>query len=52
MKAVVVHSPGNLSIQDVEMPKVGAEDVLVKVRLCGIFIAGQKINLIIIQLAG
>ena len=36
MKAVVVHSPGDLSVREVEIPHVGAEDVLVKVRLCGI----------------
>jgi len=36
MKAVVVHSPGHLSVQEVEIPKVGAEDILVRVRLCGI----------------
>lgn len=36
MKAVVIHAPLDLSVEDVEEPKIGAADVLVKVRACGI----------------
>lgn len=44
MKAVVVHEPGNVQVENVPMPEVGRKDVLVKVGACGI--CGTDIHII------
>ncbi len=36
MKAAVLDRPGELSIRDVPVPKPGPEEVLVRVKACGI----------------
>ena len=36
MKAAVFHGPRNVTTQDVEIPKVGPLEILVKVKACGI----------------
>lgn len=36
MKAVVLHAPGNLVCEEVEVPLLGKNDVLVKVLSCGV----------------
>lgn len=36
MKAAVLHSPGELSYEDVPIPQLGKNDVLVKVGACGV----------------
>ncbi|MEZ4507961.1 MAG: zinc-dependent alcohol dehydrogenase family protein [Thermomicrobiales bacterium] len=44
MKAVVVHEPGTVRIEDVPIPEVGPKDVLVQVSACGI--CGTDIHII------
>lgn len=44
MKAVVVHEPGAVQVENVPMPEVGRKDVLVKVGACGI--CGTDIHII------
>ncbi len=44
MKAVVVHEPGNVRVEDVPMPEVGPKDALVQVAACGI--CGTDIHII------
>lgn len=44
MKAVVVHTPGDVRIEDVPTPEVGRKDVLVQVGACGI--CGTDIHII------
>lgn len=44
MKAVVVHEPGNVRLEEVPMPDVGPKDVLVQVAACGI--CGTDIHII------
>lgn len=44
MKAVVVHEPGRVSLEDVPVPQVGLKDVLVQVAACGI--CGTDIHII------
>ena len=44
MKAVVVHEPGAVRVENVPMPEVGRKDVLVKVGACGI--CGTDIHII------
>lgn len=44
MKAVVVHEPGNVRVEDVPVPDVGPKDVLVQVSACGI--CGTDIHII------
>jgi D-arabinitol dehydrogenase (NADP+) len=36
MKAIVYHAPRNFSYQDVPDPQVGPEEVLIRVKACGI----------------
>lgn len=36
MKAAVLHAPGDLRVEDVAVPEIGADDVLVKVMAAGI----------------
>ncbi|MHB0999306.1 MAG: zinc-dependent alcohol dehydrogenase family protein [Armatimonadota bacterium] len=36
MKAVVLHGPNKISVEDIPVPQVGENDVLVKVHACGI----------------
>lgn len=36
MKAAVLHGVGDLRIEDVYLPKLGSQDVLVKVTSCGV----------------
>jgi len=36
MKAAILYGPRNLRVEDVPIPKVGAEDVLLRVKACGI----------------
>src|SRR3954452_7368437 len=44
MKAVVVHEPGKVCVEEVPMPEVGPKDVLVQVSACGI--CGTDIHII------
>jgi 2-desacetyl-2-hydroxyethyl bacteriochlorophyllide A dehydrogenase len=44
MKAVVVHEPGKVRVEEVPMPEVGPKDVLVQVSACGI--CGTDIHII------
>ena len=44
MKAVVVHEPGNVRVEEVPKPEVGRKDVLVQVAACGI--CGTDIHII------
>ncbi len=36
MKAAVLYGPGDLRVEDVPVPEVGAEDILLRVKACGI----------------
>lgn len=36
MKAAILHEPGNISVEEVAVPTVGANDLLVKVAACGV----------------
>jgi 2-desacetyl-2-hydroxyethyl bacteriochlorophyllide A dehydrogenase len=44
MKAVVVHTPGDVRVEEVQVPEVGRKDVLVQVGACGI--CGTDIHII------
>ena len=44
MKAVVVHSPGNVRVEEVPEPQCGPKDVVVKVGACGI--CGTDVHII------
>ncbi|WP_242876028.1 zinc-dependent alcohol dehydrogenase family protein [Cellulosilyticum sp. I15G10I2] len=36
MRALVYHSPQNISVEDVKVPEVGEKDVLIKIKYCGV----------------
>lgn len=36
MRALVYNSPKNISVQDVPVPEIGATDVLIKIKYCGV----------------
>lgn len=44
MKAIVVHTPGDVRIEDVPTPEVGRKDVMIQVGACGI--CGTDIHII------
>ena len=36
MKAAVLYAPGDIKIQDIDIPKPTKQDVLIKVKACGV----------------